>query len=253
MSKDAPKFEKFLASIMTISWSKALFFIFLGYFILATGFALIYLYGNIIPDASNIISCLYFSVVTQTTLGFGEFHPVNELGYIVVILHTTTCLFFFVISTSIVVFKLIRAPQRVFVFDENVVFYKDSGVLRFRVYNKSKFPIINVTFKCFIHTWLGDEITHPRYALFDVSVVRGTIPIMKPMDPWLIKTSKASRKFVNLKSGEADREIKFTPNQITDKVEIILSLDGHPLEGGCQENRQNHSFYLYYQYSYYVS
>jgi len=40
-------------------------------------FPLLYLVTNSIPNAYDFLSCLYFSIVTATTLGYGDLHPVG--------------------------------------------------------------------------------------------------------------------------------------------------------------------------------
>lgn len=74
------------------SWNKLYFYVVMLPFLLGY-FALIYMaFGVVTPDSNNVsgqldwLDAYYFSVVTWTTLGYGDFRPANAVTKIFVII-----------------------------------------------------------------------------------------------------------------------------------------------------------------------
>ncbi|HAK89103.1 MAG TPA: hypothetical protein DHV16_10270 [Nitrospiraceae bacterium] len=70
------------------------------------GFAALYLYTGAIGDACKVpirkpLDAVYFSSVTITTLGYGDFTPIKETGKILVSVETITGLIFIVLVVAI--------------------------------------------------------------------------------------------------------------------------------------------------------
>jgi hypothetical protein len=67
------------------SYRRNILMLFFNYMELAFSFAVVYgglhLLGN---QPKDIIDYVYFSIVTSTTIGFGDLHPVTSLGKILV-------------------------------------------------------------------------------------------------------------------------------------------------------------------------
>ena len=67
------------------SYRRNILMLFLNYLEIAFSFAVIYsgmhLLGN---QAHSIVDYVYFSIITSTTIGYGDLHPVNNLGKILV-------------------------------------------------------------------------------------------------------------------------------------------------------------------------
>ncbi len=220
MKQGPSRIEYFIAKFIRLEWSKVLLLIVFIYFLIAFIFALLYLWLDLVLGASGLLSNFYFSIVTQTALGYTDFKPKqNFLAQTIVIIHTSFGLFYFVLSSAVIVFKILRAPRKIFVFDENAIFYPKEETLRFRIYGRSNFPITNVKYTCYIRRWIDREVPHPHYGLSNIKMYQETIPIMKPMDPFIVKTIPGG--------GE---EITFLPNIINIRDEIILYFNGDILD-----------------------
>lgn len=74
------------------STNRAIILALINYFELIVGFAYLYMFSGSIASNSTILGkpleSLYFSFVTITTLGYGDFSPVKPLGQILVIVET---------------------------------------------------------------------------------------------------------------------------------------------------------------------
>jgi len=70
-----------------LTWRKILF----GYFSVIFIFAAIYSEcDSCINEQLDFAKSIYFSIVTITTLGYGEIHPINKLGYLLTSIETLT-------------------------------------------------------------------------------------------------------------------------------------------------------------------
>ncbi|MBN2120313.1 MAG: two pore domain potassium channel family protein [Candidatus Omnitrophica bacterium] len=69
----------------TLSYRRSLLFLFLNYIEVVLDFSIIYLGLDLLNEKLPALSVVYFSFVTNTTLGFGEYYPKPGLGQVVVI------------------------------------------------------------------------------------------------------------------------------------------------------------------------
>ena len=101
------------------------------YVVFILGFAWIYYHSESIemtpystpynhpgPDAENrridFEKAVYFSIVSFHTIGFGDIHPITQLGRQVVMIQSTISLFFTAIFSGFLVYFVIKRPQDVF-------------------------------------------------------------------------------------------------------------------------------------------
>jgi hypothetical protein len=77
---------------------RSLLVLFLNFMEVVFGFAVIYSYGRFlnIPIADQI-DALYFSIMTSTTIGFGDIHPAGNPGKIICAIQALTSLAFIVL------------------------------------------------------------------------------------------------------------------------------------------------------------
>jgi hypothetical protein len=91
------------------SLERSIFLMLINFLEIVVGFAIIYIYTSSISNGPDILSnpldALYFSVVTITTLGYGEFHPFTEAGKIAVILQVTFAVIFFAVMLGSIIGK----------------------------------------------------------------------------------------------------------------------------------------------------
>ena len=67
------------------SYRRNILMLFLNYMEIAFSFAVVYAGLHLLGDQpGSVIDYIYFSIVTSTTIGFGDFHPVSSLGKMIV-------------------------------------------------------------------------------------------------------------------------------------------------------------------------
>ncbi len=72
--------------VRPISQKRSFLLLMLNYIEISLCFSILYKGLNLVPGITNNIQAIYFSFVTSTTLGYGEFKPFNEIGQMIVVL-----------------------------------------------------------------------------------------------------------------------------------------------------------------------
>lgn len=86
--------------------NRSLMLLFINYIAIIMGFAALYIYTDAIGDTCKVpiskpLDAIYFSSVTITTLGYGDFTPMNKVGKILVSVETIVGLIFVVLVVAI--------------------------------------------------------------------------------------------------------------------------------------------------------
>jgi hypothetical protein len=80
------------------SYRRNILMLFFNYIEISFSFAVIYAGMHLLGDNVNsVIDYIYFSIVTSTTIGYGDFHPVSSLGKIVVCIQAVMVVAFVVL------------------------------------------------------------------------------------------------------------------------------------------------------------
>ncbi len=80
------------------SYRRNILMLFFNYTEIALDFAVIYGGLHLLSDnATNVADYIYFSVITSTTIGFGDVHPASSAGKIVVCFHAMLIVSFIVL------------------------------------------------------------------------------------------------------------------------------------------------------------
>lgn len=75
--------------------NRSVILLFFNFFELIASFAVIYAAGNYLNmPIQSWIDALYFSFITGVTIGFGDFHPINDTGKILVMLQIISTISF---------------------------------------------------------------------------------------------------------------------------------------------------------------
>ncbi len=134
---------------------EVLFFILVSlliYMLFIFGFAWIYYatasiemtpYSKTIGDPNsnqiNFEKAVYFSIVSFHTIGFGDIHPVSQVGRQVVMIQSTISLFFTSIFSGFLVYFVIKRPQDVFTTKRVYIRYRrNQYLLSLRVGNSGR-------------------------------------------------------------------------------------------------------------------
>lgn len=108
----------------------------------------------------NFEKAVYFSIVSFHTIGFGDIHPVTQLGRQIVMVQSTISLFFTSIFSGFLVYFVIKRPQDVFTTKKVYIrFRKDHYFLSLRLGNKGR-DIIDLKSK--FEAWTIENNTRIR-------------------------------------------------------------------------------------------
>lgn len=95
--------------------------------------------GDIHADKINFEKAVYFSIVSFHTIGFGDIHPISQLGRQIVMIQSTISLFFTSIFSGFLVYFVIKRPQDVFTTEKVYIrFRKGQYFLSLRLGNKGR-------------------------------------------------------------------------------------------------------------------
>jgi hypothetical protein len=87
----------------------------------------------------NFEKAVYFSIVSFHTIGFGDIHPITQLGRQIVMIQSTISLFFTAIFSGFLVYFVIKRPQDVFTTKKVYIrFRQDRYFLSLRLGNKGR-------------------------------------------------------------------------------------------------------------------
>ena len=104
-------------------------------------------------DRNGILSYMYFSLITSSTVGFGDLTVVSDLGKTIVAFQILTSTLYTAYMTAIFAVKLFY-PNSAIIFSKKVLYSISSNVFMFRVINTNRDKLINpeirisVVFSC---------------------------------------------------------------------------------------------------------
>lgn len=98
--------------------------------------------NGIIPSKKQFLDSIYFSIVTGTTLGYGDYSPKNPAGKGIVSSHVLVSTFFFALSVSIIFLKLLY-PRETIILSDKIIYWHQENKLFFRVINVNRSKLIN--------------------------------------------------------------------------------------------------------------
>ncbi len=144
------------------------------YLLFIFGFAWIYYrtasiemnpYANRFIERISFEKAVYFSIVTFHTIGYGDIHPVTQVGRQVVMIQSTISLFFTSIFSGFLVYFVIKRPQDVFTTRKVYIRLRKSNYfLSLRLGNKGR-DIIDLQSK--FEAWTIENNTRVRAFRFE--------------------------------------------------------------------------------------
>lgn len=188
-------------------------------------FAFIYLLTGIVVDGcgtpqTNFPICLYFSVVSGLTIGYGDLHPINVLGTTLIFAESVLITIFSALFMGVVIARLIW-PRPGIEVSPIVVYEPEYRKFRFRFYSSSyNLPLHDSEYKLFLRGTFNYDgrIVHKNYPI--ALELKGH-SIINPQKPFLINTSPASD------TGEElipTSENFLTPAHLTPHSSLILHI-----------------------------
>ena len=216
-NKTEPKLEGSLhAFIIKMKLETFIVLIIIGYFLLAGIFSIIY-HTYHLTNSPLYFDNLYFSLITQTTLGYGDILPKSITGRLLASVQAIIGMLYTSIFIAMLLYKLITISPKVIKFEDNAVFSPDDRTLRIRATNLFKIQLIDVNVKMYLRIWLEKE---DRYATYDINLKRNQIPFMDPKARWFFATKPFNMNIIPENLEDLDiksREIMFHPYYINKK------------------------------------
>lgn len=225
--------------IIKIKFIKFILLFILGYIFLAFIFSIIYYKGGF-TSAISFYDNLYFSVMTQTTMSYGEFIPKTIFGRLTVSIQAITGILYTSIFIAILLYKLINVSTDIIEFEKYAVFTPGQGTLRIRAINFFKLPIIDVNVKIYFRIW-HDKLK--SFSTYDICLKNNTIPFMDTKKSWNFtsKPFNLDKQVPNIEDLDSSRKIvfhpkymnkKYIPKNAADKTLLTIHIKGEiPLFG----------------------
>ncbi|MCM8780538.1 MAG: ion channel [Candidatus Omnitrophica bacterium] len=86
--------------VADISYRRSMLLLLLHYLEVVLDFAVIYIGFDLLSERLSGISAVYFSLVTSTTVGFGDIHAKNTVAQLVVIIQLLVCVLFIILFVN---------------------------------------------------------------------------------------------------------------------------------------------------------
>lgn len=193
------RFTKFLSQISIFTF---LSFVLLGYVALIVVCALLYYIFGVLhyPTSpheepvvvSSFVECLYFSVITQTTIGYGDILP-NSYGRLIVSLQALIGTIYLTIFFGLYLLRYIWTIDVVRV-SKVIAFDPDEKVFRVRILNLSAFDLQDIRPKLWEHYKKEgfDFISNRPIELRYEEIIK-----ISSMSFWRIKTNPLAPERIN--------------------------------------------------------
>ena len=187
-----------------------------GYIFLATIFSIIYYIGGL-TSSNSFLDNLYFSLITQTTISYGDILPKPVLGRFIASMQAIIGMFYTSIFIAILLYKLIKISPNVMIFEKYAVFSPEDCTLRIRAVNLFKLQLIDVNVNMYLRVWLEKA---KRYATYDINLKRNNLPYMDPKAVWRLATQSldsTNEYDITLEELDTSRKIVFLPQYVKRK------------------------------------
>jgi len=167
--------------LLTIHWVWLIGLICLGYIIINSGFALLYLLGgdclkNAVPN--SFFDAFFFSVQTMATIGYGSIYPSTFYANVIVVIEALVGLIVVAMSTGLMFARFARPTSRI-LFSQVAVITTHNGLptLMFRAANERQNTILEAKLWAVM---LRDEISTEGVTMrrfHDLKLTRSQTPI----------------------------------------------------------------------------
>ncbi|MBA3961890.1 MAG: hypothetical protein H0X40_08320 [Chthoniobacterales bacterium] len=136
--------------VLSLTWPQFALFLVVGYLLLNTIFALLYLVrGGTIAEVTpgSFSAAFFFSVETLATVGYGHQYPATAYGHIVVTIEIFLGTIWFAVITGLIFVRFSRPTARI-VFSRNILIGNHDGgpSVMFRVANLRHISMVDAKF-----------------------------------------------------------------------------------------------------------
>jgi hypothetical protein len=200
------------------------------YLVTAVVFAIFYaICQGVTPDDTSyrmqLYDYVYFALVTQTTIGYGDFSPTGY-GKIIFVFHSLFAIIFFTSFLGVVVAKVFLPSVSGLHVSKFVVFYPDIEHFRLYLFNKQRSPIEDVEFSLRLRSPSspGSLILDQN----DVMLTRTTTPRLSRHIVWLIdtKSHQGVQESVRPSGTVTQRLVALTPADAISMNRLVFQVRG---------------------------
>jgi inward rectifier potassium channel len=152
--------------LISIKWRMFLVLTFFGFLVINLVFALLFYINGpehlkipIISPAQDYVNCLYFSVQTFTSVGYGFFNPQNNTSNILASLNAFTGLLSFALATGLL-FARFSKPRVNIIFSDNFLLtpFQDTYSIQLRLVNANDNNLLQMQSSA-NYTWTEKDST----------------------------------------------------------------------------------------------
>ena len=91
----------------------------------------------------EIIDYIYFSFITASTIGYGDFYPTAAFGKALVVFQSIFCSVYVAVMMSIITSKLLWPTKNTVIFSKKILYNPENKYFQVRIINTNSMPIIN--------------------------------------------------------------------------------------------------------------
>lgn len=99
-----------------------------------------------LPEAKSknkIADYIYFSFITASTIGYGDYYPTATSGRILVVFQSVFCAVYVAVMMSIITSKLLWPTKNTIIFSKKILYNPEKKYFQVRIINTNSMPIIN--------------------------------------------------------------------------------------------------------------
>jgi len=175
--------------------------------------------------SQGFLSSLYFSAITQTTVGYGDLNPVGFTKGIMAV-QAVLGTIYSVLFLGIIVAKLLWPPHSIEISDIAVFDYVEQK-FRFRFYNTHKLPLCDTRYTISIRG-VGTTGEEYIYRNFRIEIEYPGHPIIESTKPWVVNTKPCNGMTINnTNNPDPTKENILLPEQLRENTLITLQIEGY--------------------------
>ncbi|MCX6246186.1 MAG: potassium channel family protein [Bacteroidetes bacterium] len=133
------KIREFLRFSIVAFFCYALFILIFAWWYFITDSITLTPYSQKVTETLDFGQAVYFSIVTFHTIGFGDIHPVTDMGRTIVMIQSAISIFFTAMFSGLLVYYVIKRPNDIFSTKKLYIRYRDNCFwLSIRLGNKGR-------------------------------------------------------------------------------------------------------------------
>ena len=169
-----------------------------------------------VPKPSGILDFLFFSFVTQSTLGDAFLWPINNYGRFMIVIQVAIGIFLFAIGTGTVIVRALIPDNDDIWFHDNLLYDHKQNCFKFCLANDLPIDIHNASIRLGITYY--DLYSH-KSKVKNIELAKNKIDLMsKEHEPYILSTKKfENSKVRELRSFTTGYDVVLEPKHVISK------------------------------------